>query len=188
MTTIQIDEAELRDLLTERNHLRLQVAELQAQQSLMVEAMPSRCVRAFHKKFGHPVAVEPRVPNEPIVRFRIRLIAEEFCELLDATYHDQDADVRFQLSRVREALERLVRHLPHDVDLVAFVDALADLDYVVEGTRAAFGVRGEPIFAEVHRANLSKDPNGADGKPSKPPGWRPPEIERLLREQGWVSK
>lgn len=77
-----------------------------------------------------------------------------------------------------------------NVDLVEFADALADLDYVIEGTRLEFGINGAPIAAEVHRSNLSKlGPNGPmlreDGKILKPPGWTPPDIAGELRKQGW---
>jgi predicted HAD superfamily Cof-like phosphohydrolase len=73
---------------------------------------------------------------------------------------------------------------PVDVDLPDFVDALGDIDYVIEGTRSVFGVDGAPIAAEIHRANMSKEPNGW-GKPAKPANWTPPDIEWELRRQGW---
>jgi predicted HAD superfamily Cof-like phosphohydrolase len=63
---------------------------------------------------------------------------------------------------------------------------MADLDYVVEGTRLEFGIDGEPIAAEVHRANMAKTegPVAPDGKRLKPPGWTPPDIAGVLRKQG----
>ena len=96
---------------------------------------------------------------------------------------------------------------PGVIDLPAFVDALADLDYVVEGTRAVFGVDRRPIEDEVQRANMSKDPvyvsakdawhrgDAPEGaapdpaaKPTKPVEWTPPDVEGELVKQGWVKK
>ena len=76
---------------------------------------------------------------------------------------------------------------PAKVDLPALVDGLADLDYVVEGTRIEFGVNGTPVADEVHAANMRKADGPVDehGKKRKPPGWVGPDIERVLREQGW---
>jgi predicted HAD superfamily Cof-like phosphohydrolase len=73
------------------------------------------------------------------------------------------------------------------VDLPELADALADLDYVVEGARLEFGINGAPIATEVHRANMAKldGPVREDGKKQKPEGWKPPDIESELRKQGW---
>ncbi len=187
---IQIEEDELRELLTERNHLRLQVSELQAQMTTMVETSQARRVRAFHAKFGHLVQSTPAVPAEELVRFRIRLVAEEFLELIDATF-DNDGEISghysyaAQRDLIRCTLALIIQQFPIDVDMVDFADAMTDLDYVVEGTRATFGIDGAPAFSEVQRANMDKDPNGPDGKPIKPLGWRAPDIDLVLRRQGW---
>ncbi len=73
------------------------------------------------------------------------------------------------------------------VDIAALADACADLAYVVEGTNLEFGINGDEIMAEVHRANMTKAGGGKDehGKAIKPPGWTPPDIEGVLRKQGW---
>lgn len=133
-------------------------------------------VAEFHLKFGHPVATTPHVPDAAAVRFRLALIAEEFVELLEAAHGGR-------LSIVRYALENTCRTLPLNVDLPAFVDALGDLDYVIEGTRLVFGVDGDPIAAEIHRANMNKVANGTH-KPTKPIDWSPPDIEGELIKQG----
>lgn len=154
-------------------------------------------VLAFHKRFGQSVGEKPHVPDEKTVRFRLSLIAEEFFELLDAFGRRHDPEHQ---RHAREAIEGYIDgSVPVDVDLPALVDAMADLDYVVEGTRITFGVDGAPIAAEVQRANMAKLPSyvaekdamhqGAvkreDGKIMKPPGWTPPDIEGKLRAQGW---
>ncbi len=201
--TIAVGLADLRSLLEERDVLRAQVTALQRDATRVAEASLARQVRAFHLKFGHPVATTPAVPEEAQVRFRLKLIAEEFFELVDAALAVADgADVGARLfvypkdfKRAREEVAHLIENANVQVDLPEFADALADLDYVVEGTRAVFGIHGAPIAAEVHRANMDKDAvqvaeadsakRGERIKPVKPAGWRAPDVEGVLREQGW---
>lgn len=141
----------------------------------------------FHQKYGQPIERTPKVPADERVQLRLRLIAEEFFELLDScglggtrALHAKDL--------VAQAIHLATAD---KVDILQVVDALADLDYVIEGTRIEFGVDGGPVAAEVHRSNLSK--LGADGKPVlnehgkvvKGPNFSPPDIGGVLRAQGW---
>lgn len=152
----------------------------------------SNQVREFHTAFGVPMRDTPGVPDDETVRLRLRLM-DEFCELLDATYSDDNHEAADWIADIRHAFDGLITDCRVSVDLVKFVDALADLDYVIEGTRLAFGIDGGPIAAEVHRSNMSK--LGADGKPvlrpdgkiTKGPNYSPPNIERELVAQGWVK-
>jgi predicted HAD superfamily Cof-like phosphohydrolase len=142
-------------------------------------------VTEFHRAFGVPVHETPRVPSDDRVRLRLRLIAEEFCELLDAAGLDD-----YTCGAVRNLLmNRLATPMAKSADIVAVADAFTDIDYVVEGSRLEFGIDGEPIAAEVHRSNLAKV--GAtireDGKILKPPTWTPPDIAGELRKQGWLG-
>lgn len=139
----------------------------------------SRQVAAFHKAFGQPILDKPQVPDDARVRLRLKLIADEFFELLDACnlpYTDS----------MRETFDANIS-FPTKVDLPQMADALADLDYVVEGTRLEFGINGAPIADEVHRANMTKvgGHKREDGKWMKPPGFTPPDIAGELRKQGW---
>lgn len=153
-------------------------------------------VLAFHKKFGQAIGEKPHVPDDETIRFRLGLIAEEFFELLAAAGARHDPDFPDFAKKTISACARLGRNGPNtklDVDLPEFVDAMADLDYVVEGTRITMGVNGIPIAAEVQRANMDKIPavtgdrydgTGAEmPRPTKPKGWRPPDIEGELKKQ-----
>ncbi len=139
----------------------------------------------FHKAMDLPgVGVgPPRVPPDARVRLRLRLITEEFFELLDAslgsTHGSPSLDVR------RNDVFRAIEHEPIAINMPEFADAMADLDYVVEGTRLEFGIDGGPIAAEVHRANMAKvgGPIRADGKRLKPPNWVSPDIAGVLVAQ-----
>lgn len=152
-------------------------------------------VREFFVVAGQAMPETPGAPSDDVVRFRLRLVAEEFFELLDASLDSQT--VIDSLERGHE-MPALIEHVggavvcailmhPLKIDLSKFTDALADLDYVVEGARIAFGIDGGPVMDEVHRANLAKlgGPRREDGKLEKPPGWMPPNIAAVLRAQGW---
>lgn len=138
---------------------------------------------AFHKAGNQPILDRPQVPPDDRMRLRLSLISEEFGELLEAALGTEAT------AELRIRLRDIVGDSPLQVDLVGLTDAMADLDYVVEGTRLECGINGGPIAAEVHRANMAKFGPGSwirgDGKVMKPPGWTPPDIEGKLREQGW---
>ena len=74
-------------------------------------------------------------------------------------------------------------------DVTNWVHELADLLYVTYGAILACGVDADAVFAEVHRANLSKagGPRRADGKLLKPPGWQPANVREVINQQQKVS-
>lgn len=143
-------------------------------------------VIAFHRAYGQPVKDSPEVPEPSRVRLRLRLITEEYFELLDS--------VGLKLPGIKGVIDECVGRCVPIVDLPEFADALADIDYLVEGARAEFGVDGGPVADEVHRSNMSKlGPDGRpmvrdDGKVVKGPSYSPPDLARVLREQGWVGQ
>lgn len=141
-------------------------------------------VLEFHRAMEQPVLDVPQVPPDERVRFRLRFIAEEFFELLEACLHDTE---EWELDWLKEDLNTYINLALVRVDLPLVADALADIDYVVEGTRLEFGIDGGPVAAEVHRANMMKasGPVRADGKRLKPDGFRPPDVEGVLLSQGW---
>lgn len=152
--------------------------------------MQSRGVRyqvdEFHERFGYD---RPRKPvsefDEELVRFRLRLIVEECLETVEAALDVKGAPI---WKEIQTFLGVVIENRHVKMDFPEFIDGLADLDYVVEGTRISFGVDGRPIAAEVHRANMDKTPKTAENtKVTKPPGWKPPDIEGELRKQGWVK-
>ena len=123
---------------------------------------PEQCmVKEFHQKYGAPIQEMPRqIPVKDRMR-RARLIFSEAAEFLEAA--DKD-------------------------DFVEMVDALADILVVTHGAAVEMGVDLEPVFAEVHRSNMSK--NGgkdAGGKILKGPGFSPPDVIGELRKQGYAE-
>lgn len=117
-------------------------------------------VREFHEKFGVEIAPSPRIPSEDICVLRIDLLLEE----------------------VRELSLAMEEH-----DLVGVADALADIQYVLDGTALCCGMDIESLVEEVHRSNMTKVwPDGTvhrrpDGKIMKFPGFQPPDLAAILR-------
>lgn len=146
-------------------------------------------VREFHRAFEQPINTVPVEPMDARVRLRLRLITEEYLELMESTG---------PLSPIVK--EMLYDHCnsfssvdpPYDrVDMVEFADALGDLDYVVEGTRLEFGIDGRPIAKEIHRSNMSKLVDGRPvyderGKVAKPDTYSPADVAGELRKQGYT--
>ena len=95
-------------------------------------------VQEFHETYGLPVLDQANISDEKTNQLRINLLAEELDEL-------------------KEALA--------EGDLVETLDALIDLQYVLDGAFLSFGLQHvkDAAFDEVHRSNMSK--LGADGKP-----------------------
>lgn len=120
----------------------------------------------------------PGAPHPEIVRKSLRLVAEEFFELLEASsLGDFETE--------RELVMKKLDVLCVDVDLVETADALADIAYVTEAAFQSFGINSEPVMAEVHRTNMLKTggKRREDGKILKPDGWLPPDIEGVLVAQ-----
>ncbi len=137
----------------------------------------------FHEACGQDTALRPCVPGRETMQLRLRLVAEEFFELLAAAGCLADLAHGF----VNAAIVQVdVTHF----DMVEVVDALADIDYVVTGFRLAMGVDGKPIADEVHRSNMAKCVGGKvvkseTGKILKGADWTPPDIAAVLKAQGW---
>jgi predicted HAD superfamily Cof-like phosphohydrolase len=117
-----------------------------------------RMVKEFHAKYDLPRPAAPIMPSVKDRLRRARLISTEAAEFLEA------ADKG---------------------DFVEMVDALADILVVTYGTAVEMGVDLEPVFAEVHRSNMSKN-GGLDsgGKVLKGPAFSPPDIAGALARQG----
>lgn len=100
-------------------------------------------VQEFHETYGLPVKDAPDISDAQTNELRINLLAEEVDEL-------------------KEALEA--------GDIVEVLDALTDIQYVLDGAYLSFGLQHvkQAAFDEVHRSNMSK--LGEDGKPIRREG------------------
>ncbi len=115
-------------------------------------------VQQFHETFNIHIAHKPTIPSEDITVRRVNLITEELLELRDAMKNG---------------------------DIVEIADGIADLLYVVYGTAVECGLDMEPIFAEVHRSNMTKIGGHFNEykKLVKPPTYDPPHLLPLIEAQ-----
>lgn len=95
-------------------------------------------VMEFHETYACTIKTAPDISDSKTNDLRISLLAEELEEL-------------------KEALK--------NGDIVETLDALIDLQYVLDGAFISFGLQDvkDAAFAEVHASNMSK--LGEDGKP-----------------------
>jgi predicted HAD superfamily Cof-like phosphohydrolase len=113
-------------------------------------------VRDFHDKYvPEQTGDKPAIPSPELIMFRFKLMLEELQEIKLGIYKG---------------------------DLPAVIDGLVDLINVTIGTGIACGVDLRPVWDAVHAANMSKGPS-VNGKPTKPPGWQPPYVAAIIREQ-----
>lgn len=121
-------------------------------------------VQEFHETYGLPVEVEQTTGSKKTKELRINLLQEELDELKEALEND---------------------------DMVETLDALIDLQYVLDGAFLSFGLQGvkNDAFNEVHRSNMSK--LGEDGKPirresdgkvMKGPNYFKPDMMQFITE------
>ena len=118
-------------------------------------------VKEFHKTFNHPVKGEYDISDKELNKLRLKLLREEVNEL-------------------ELALE--------NGDILATLDALTDIQYVLDGAYLAFGLQKlkEVAFKEIHRSNMSKlDRNGfpiyrEDGKILKGENYIAPDLKQFF--------
>ena len=87
------------------------------------------------------------------VDLRMKLIAEEFFELVAAVYNEQAA---YELESAWNGLFSDGVTDERRNDVIAAADATGDLRYVIEGFDLEAGIPAEKVFDEIHSSNLSK--------------------------------
>ena len=120
-------------------------------------------VREFHETYGLPVKSSPDITDAKTNELRINLLAEELDELKESLAQN---------------------------DIVETLDALIDLQYVLDGAFLSFGLHDvkDIAFAEVQRSNMSKlGPDGkpirreSDGKVMKGPNFFEPDLSQFIK-------
>lgn len=126
-----------------------------------------RDVYTFHQKFGLlPTPATPHFLDQETLAFRLKFMREELDEFIEGHTTGNMADTG---------------------------DALVDLVYVALGTAVMMGLPFDEMWAEVQRANMTKErcTDPADSKRGsaldviKPPGWTPPQHDVILKRAGY---
>src|SRR5215831_12624030 len=94
---------------------------------------------------------------------------------------------QMRLTLLNEELNELEEAVRNN-DRLEILDALTDLQYVLDGTYIVFGFADvkDAAFEVVHKSNMAKlDRNGKavlrpDGKVLKPEGWKPPNLSAFV--------
>jgi len=132
------------------------------------------------------VPMVPTVPDQKVRLLRARLILEEALETVEAL------GFRLYTKAGRSYLSFGDFQFSPEVDpnLVEIADGCADLSVVTYGTLSACGIADESVVFAVDENNLEKLEKGTvdeHGKLVKPKDHQPPDIEKILKEQGWKS-
>lgn len=140
-------------------------------------------VARFMSRAGQDVPDKPVMPDAETRLLRAMLIFEEAMETIAAL----GCELQVFSEKAWVIARNEARHPP---DMVGIVDGCADLSVVTVGTLVACGVPDLPVLAEVDAANLRKFEGDAHcdpttGKWIKPTGFKPPDIARVLKIQGW---
>lgn|SRR5690606_8192629 len=147
-------------------------------------------VKEFHEVFNCPVESVPTIKGTPLGD--MALVEAEYALLtVRASLREfSKIDNRCQrVALIAEELAELARGLAEG-SLTKSLDALADIQYVLDGTTLSIGLHGviDDAVDLVHASNMSKV--GPDGKPiydeagkvKKGPNYRPVDLSVLLPE------
>lgn len=150
-------------------------------------------VGEFHETFYHPIkkngaSLAKEDISDERVKLRVNLIAEEVFELVGAAL---SPEARKFMENAWEEMYRLGKDKNTDGeysrDVVEVADALADIEYVINGFAHEAGINLPEVVEEVHSSNMSK--LGEDGKPiyrddnkiMKGPHYFKPDIAKILK-------
>ena len=137
-------------------------------------------VRQFHAAMNAPIFTYPNLL--PCDRNAAAALAERVGTLAMASMAAASAD-DVLLRRASMALEELAEWLAahSQGDLVAAADAWADRAYVLFGDAVAAGLPAVALYDEVHRSNMTKEPDPLRiGKAIKGARYQPPDIRKSV--------
>lgn len=122
--------------------------------------MVADAARFNHEIVGYPIPLQPELMSDDRVTFRADFMQEELTEFREAQAKG---------------------------DLDGAVDAIIDMMYVGAGALNEMGVATQPVWDEVHRANMmkkrgsqTKRPGGKGFDAIKPEGWTAPSHAQYL--------
>ena len=164
-----------------------------AARSLIPKKTRQERIREFTQATSDvPLPVRPQMMSREQVHFLVKMHCEELKELL-ATVYDSEVDIQEKLVAIsHQSRNPQIRVFKNDTDVIANqVDALVDIDYFSGNAASKVGWDMDEVFDVVHEANMAKKHEDGtfhkvDGKVTKPPGWTPPDVEKVVRR--WISE
>ena len=141
-----------------------------------------------------------KVPERPIpmspeaTRFLAKMMFSEIVEMLESHYSRETARDLAHTLIDEEYKEKSSNHDAHpksaETQIEEQMDAMVDCWYYALDSAAKHGMNLEPVFQEVHKANMNKrNPESGkferreDGKVIKPSGWKPANISEVVSNQ-----
>jgi predicted HAD superfamily Cof-like phosphohydrolase len=150
-------------------------------------------IEKFMHLAGQDMPVAPTTPSEEVRILRAKLILEE---ALETIYKGLGVYVLINNKPKYDVIDISNTSHPRALEMVfqahgqfnmeETIDGCCDLSVVTIGTLSTLGVPDKPFLEEVDNNNLAKfGPGGYRndyGKWVKPPGHKPPDINRILSE------
>jgi len=153
-------------------------------------------VRLFHQAFGHPINNKPVLVCSDATKENLKgslFYMQQALDTLKLDIPDDETNnskfIQLRAALIQEELMEMVEGVINE-DPVETLDALTDIQYVLDGAYLTFGLGNYKVAAmtEVHQSNMSK--LGPDRKPIydentkivKGPNYWKPDLQRLIKD------
>ena len=147
-------------------------------------------VNKFTEAVGIELPEKPKLMTREEIVFITRMVMSEMHELVNTVTNSSEEG----LDLMRDCLKTLdyadhERELSEIEKIAEQSDAMVDAYYYMLNIAGRNGHNLSKVFDEVHRANMDKIDKGTgmcikreDGKILKPPGWKPPDVVRVIKK------
>jgi predicted HAD superfamily Cof-like phosphohydrolase len=144
---------------------------------------------------GIKVPERPSPMNETSTRFLAKMMISEIVEMLESHHEPEKArEIAHKLiiedQEEKQGNKKCNYPKPKEIQIEEQMDAMVDCAYYALDSAAKHGMNLDPVFNEVHKANMRKrNPltgkfeRREDGKVIKPEGWQPADIRKVVAEQ-----
>ena len=143
-------------------------------------------VEKFMQLAKQQLPKEPKLPDRDVRLLRAKLILEEALETVTALGFTTDV-AGFEIADKADFTEYIDFIENGRESLEEIADGCCDISVVTMGTLSACGLKDQSLLEAVDENNLEKFGPGHKyneyGKLIKPPGHKPPDIQKLIEEQ-----
>lgn len=152
----------------------------------------STLVKEFtEQSMGISCPLQPRPMTKEQVRFILDMFKSEMEELaltVCDTYEEAVEMVRCPYSDTKRTYVKKDNRTEEEL-IAEQVDCFVDIEYYGLNALAKSGINAEPVFHEVHQANMNKKHSDGqfhrreDGKVEKPEGWKEGNVVAVIEKQ-----